>query len=48
MRNYSTSFLLLLIVLGGISCKKFLQERDQSEMTPVTTESYSELFFGTG
>lgn len=48
MRNYSTSFLLLLIVLGGVSCKKFLQERDQSEMTPVTTESYSELFFGTG
>jgi len=47
MRNYST-LLLLLICLGGLSCKKFLKERDQSEMTPVTTESYSELFFGSG
>jgi hypothetical protein len=34
--------------LTNLSCKKFLQEKSQSDVTPVTTESYSELLFGTG
>lgn len=40
--------LVLLLCLSGVSCKKFLAERSQSDFTPKTTESYSELLMGTG
>ncbi|QEC44095.1 RagB/SusD family nutrient uptake outer membrane protein [Pseudobacter ginsenosidimutans] len=41
---------IIFLFLAGIhfsSCKKFLEERTQSEMTPVSTEDYSQLLFGT-
>lgn len=41
---------IILLLLAGVqfsSCKKFLEERTQSEMTPETTEDYSQLLFGT-
>lgn len=42
------SMICLLVALMGLSsCKKFLEERTQSEMTPVTTRDYSELLYGT-
>lgn len=37
-----------LICMGGASCKKFLAASSQNDFTPQTTESYSELLFGTG
>jgi hypothetical protein len=40
---------IILLLLAGVhfsSCKKFLEERTQSEMTPETTEDYSQLLFG--
>lgn len=42
-------FLIIAILALGLgSCRKFLGERSQSELTPTTTEDYSELLFGTG
>jgi hypothetical protein len=40
--------LLLISALGLCSCKKFMAEKSQTEFTPVTTEDYSELLYGTG
>ncbi|MHA4809363.1 RagB/SusD family nutrient uptake outer membrane protein [Flavitalea flava] len=40
--------LLLISALGLCSCQKFLAEKSQSEFTPVTTEDYSELLYGSG
>lgn len=40
--------IILFILLGGTSCKKFLAQKSQSDLTPVTTEDYSQLLFGTG
>ncbi|MBO9631853.1 MAG: RagB/SusD family nutrient uptake outer membrane protein, partial [Chitinophagaceae bacterium] len=39
---------LLTVVVSMGSCKKFLEGRSQSEMTPETTLDYSELFFNEG
>lgn len=36
---------LLTVIFSMGSCKKFLEGRSQSEMTPETTLDYSELFF---
>lgn len=45
-RNYLT---LLLVLLAGLtSCHKFLEEKSQSDLTPQTTDAYSQLLFGTG
>lgn len=41
-------FCLLMITISMGSCKKFLEGRSQSEMTPETTQDYSELFFKEG
>jgi hypothetical protein len=38
----------LLLLIGFSSCKKFLEERSQTDMTPKTTKDYSELLFGDG
>ena len=53
--NYNSKFFdrfyflcLMLFLLVGTSCKKFLEERSQSDFTPKTTESYNELLLGTG
>lgn len=43
--------LFTILVFAGISlssCKKFLEEQTRSELTPQTTEDYSQLLFGTG
>ncbi|NML21632.1 RagB/SusD family nutrient uptake outer membrane protein [Pseudoflavitalea sp. G-6-1-2] len=40
--------LLLMIAISFSSCKKFLEERTQSDMTPETTEDFSQLLMGTG
>jgi len=40
-----SSFLIICIL--GSSCKKFLEESSQSEFTPKTTVSFSELLMGT-
>lgn len=45
---YARIILFLLLCTGSISCKKFLEESSQSDFTPKTTESYSELLMGTG
>lgn len=40
---------IILLFLASVhfsSCKKFLEEKTQSEMTPETTEDYSQLLFG--
>lgn len=41
-------FLLAFIVLSLGSCKKFLEEVSQSDLTPETTKDYSELLYGDG
>lgn len=46
--RYALPALALLLCLGSVSCKKFLAESSQSDFTPKTTESYSELLMGTG
>lgn len=43
-----TPYIFLVFLAGFCSCKKFLEAKSQNEFTPVTTESYSELLFGTG
>lgn len=45
MKNiFFLSFVLLLFT----GCSKFLEERSQSEMTPIYTKDYSEVLFGDG
>ncbi|MBO9730637.1 MAG: RagB/SusD family nutrient uptake outer membrane protein [Chitinophaga sp.] len=38
----------LVMVTGLTSCRKFLEEKSQTDMTPKSTEDYSELLFGDG
>ncbi|HVK49502.1 MAG TPA: RagB/SusD family nutrient uptake outer membrane protein [Pseudobacter sp.] len=43
--------LFIILAVAGISlssCKKFLEEQTRSELTPQTTEDYSQLLYGTG
>lgn len=44
-----TGILCVLVALTGmVSCKKFLAEKSQTDMTPKSTEDYSQLLFGDG
>ncbi|MGN6418182.1 MAG: RagB/SusD family nutrient uptake outer membrane protein [Pseudobacter sp.] len=45
--NLRIFYLFIAIITMG-SCKKFLESRSQSEMTPETTDDYSALLFNEG